>query len=107
MSPYRDLTPWRPQLFSGLSSLRAAQIQVDEWYENCASELDPEASDDIVEFEFIGGGYASKSRSEMLLLVVNDATYHRGHITDAMLQIPAPTIDFRVDPREIPKVVEN
>jgi len=102
-------TTRRPELFCELSSLRAAQIQVDDWYENCASELDPEASDAIVEFEFIGGGYGSMSRSEILLHVVNHTTYHRGHITDAMLQIPAraPTTDFPVYLREISKGVAN
>ena len=95
-------TTRRPELFSELSSLRAAQIQVDEWYENCASELDAEGGDAIVEFEFIGGGHGSMSRSEIVLHVVNHGTYHRGHITDAMLQIPAqaPTTDFPVYLRE-------
>ena len=92
----------RPEIFSDLSSLRVAQTDIDEWYVAYAAELEPEAIDAVVEFEFIGGGRGAMTRSEILLHVVNHATYHRGHITDAMLQIPAPapTTDFPVFVRE-------
>lgn len=92
----------RPEILSEFSSLRAAQAHVDEWYVAYAAELNTEAMDASVDFEFIGGGRGVMTRSEILLHVVNHATYHRGHITDAMLQIPAlpPTTDFPVFLRE-------
>jgi uncharacterized damage-inducible protein DinB len=88
----------RPEIFSEFERLRAAHRDVDAWYIGYATELQPEDMDAVVEFEFIGGGEGAMTRSEIVLHIVNHATYHRGHITDAMLSIPArpPTTDFPV-----------
>jgi uncharacterized damage-inducible protein DinB len=93
----------RLSLFSELSDLHAAQTAIDKWYVDYAAELQPEAADTIIDFEFIGGGQGAMTRSEILLHVVNHATYHRGHATDAMLQIPArpPVTDLPVFLREL------
>ena len=93
----------RPNLFSELSSLHVAQTAIDQWYVAYAAELKVEAVDTVIDFEFIGGDRGVMTRSEILLHVVNHATYHRGHATDAMLQIPArpPVTDFPVFLREL------
>ena len=92
----------RPKLFDTLSELGAAQVAIDRWYIDYAAQLEPESANTVVEFEFIGGGHGAMTRCEILIHVVNHATYHRGHITDAMLQIPArpPVTDFPVFIRE-------
>lgn len=91
-------TTRRPEVFSEFSKLRSAQKEIDEWYVAYAAKLAPEAMDAVVDFEFIDGGEGAMTRSEIVLHIVNHATYHRGHITDAMLHIPArpPTTDFPV-----------
>jgi uncharacterized damage-inducible protein DinB len=93
----------RPNLFSELSSLHVAQSAIDQWYVAYAAELKVEAVDTVIDFDFIGGDRGAMTRSEILLHVVNHATYHRGHATDAMLQIPArpPVTDFPVFLREL------
>jgi len=40
-----------------------------------------------VHFTFIGGGDGVLSREDILLHVVNHATYHRGHITAMLNQM--------------------
>ncbi len=93
----------RPNLFSELSSLHVAQTAIDQWYVAYAAELKMEAVDTVIDFEFIGGDRGAMTRSEILLHVVNHATYHRGHATGAMLQIPVrpPATDFPVFLREL------
>ncbi len=94
----------RPEIFGEFSSLRVAQEEIDRWYVAYAAELESEAINAVIDFEFIGGGQGSMTRSEILLHVVNHTTYHRGHITVAMLQIPAPLpppTDFPVFLREL------
>ncbi len=88
----------RPILFNELPDLRSAQTTIDRWYIGYATELEPEQEETVIDFEFIDGGQGSISRGEVLLHVVNHATYHRGHVTDAMLQIPIrpPVTDFPV-----------
>ena len=78
----------RPTLFSELPDLHSAQTAIDQWYIGYATELEPDQESAEIDFEFIDGGHGTISRSEVVLHVVNHATYHRGHITDAMLEIP-------------------
>lgn len=92
----------RPELFSEFSSLREAQRELDGWYVDYASAMGLESAGIILDFEFIGGGEGSMSRSEVLLHVVTHTNYHRGHVTDMMCQIPAqpPVTDLPVFLRE-------
>lgn len=46
--------------------------------------MTPDACNDMVNFTFIGGGDGTLRRHDIVLHVVNHATYHRGHVT-AML----------------------
>lgn len=56
------------------------------------------------DFEFIGGGRGAMSRRDILLHVVNHATYHRGHVTAMLYQlgIAPPSTDLPVFLRERP-----
>ena len=84
------------------AQLMSAQRAMDEWFVRYADGVADSAVEEIVEFEFIGGGRGALSRREILIHVVNHGTYHRGHIADMLYQIPVhpPTTDFPVWVRE-------
>lgn len=71
---------------------------MDTWYVNYADSLSHDRLDEMVEFEFIGGGLGAMSREDILLHVVNHTTYHRGHIADMLyhLNVFPPTTDLPV-----------
>ena len=93
----------RPELFSNVTELGQAQREIDDWYIEYASSLDPVAGKSVVDFEFIDGGEGSMTRNEILLHVVTHSNYHRGHVTDMMCQIPIgpPVTDMPVFIREL------
>lgn len=68
-----------PEHCPGIDELAASQRGIDDWYVRYADSLTESELDSIVGFEFIGGGGGRMSRREILLHVVNHATYHRGH----------------------------
>ena len=43
-----------------------------------------DALDDVVTFTYVGGGDGAMTRAEILLHLVNHATYHRGFISDLL-----------------------
>jgi uncharacterized damage-inducible protein DinB len=68
--------------------LSAAVQRMDDWYVDFADSLDDRALDDVITFEFVGGGEGAMTRGDILLHVVNHATYHRGLVSDMLYQIP-------------------
>lgn len=92
------LTTRNPENCPGMGHLAAAQREIDKWYVDYANSLSGPELSEIVEFEFIGGGRGSMSRSDILLHVVNHTTYHRGHAADILyhLDIFPPTTDLPV-----------
>ena len=87
-----------PETSPPFGELRDAQRDIDAWYIHYAQNLHESAREEVVNFTFIGGGSGSMIRSDILLHVVNHATYHRGHIAGMIYQIPAhpPTTDLPV-----------
>jgi len=85
------------------TAIRERQRELDHWYRNLASRLDDAALEDVVTFEFVGGGQGAITRAEILMHVVNHATYHRGLVSDMMCQIPAdmPANDLPVFLRDV------
>jgi uncharacterized damage-inducible protein DinB len=81
-----------------LQDLVASQRQIDTWYVDYADSLSHDQLDEVVEFEFIGGGNGTMSRGDILLHVVNHTTYHRGHVADMLyhLNVFPPTTDLPV-----------
>lgn len=67
-------------------ALRAAQENIDAWYVACANALQPDVADEVINFIFIGGGESSMSRADILLHVVNHASYHRGQVVAVLYQ---------------------
>ena len=54
--------------------------------------------EDLLRFRFISGDRGAMTRGEILLHVVNHATYHRGWIAEMFFHLPArnPTTDLPV-----------
>lgn len=73
-------TPEHPSL----AVLAEQQLALDAWYVDYADQLAPQAEDEILEFRFVDGQQGRMSRAEMLLHVVNHATYHRGFVSDTL-----------------------
>jgi uncharacterized damage-inducible protein DinB len=86
-----------PEDCPALDALAARQAELDRWYVDYAEALS-DTADETVAFEFIGGGRGALSRREILLHVVNHATYHRGHVADMLYRfgVAPPTTDLPV-----------
>jgi len=81
-----------------LSDLWAAQQVVNQWYIDWSDRQSKDTLDEVVNFTFVGGEKAAMSRADILLHVVNHATYHRGWVAEMFFQVPAknPTTDLPV-----------
>lgn len=92
------LTTRNPDSPPPLEDLARSQRSIDEWYVSYADSITNEELAQIVEFEFIGGGFGRMSRRDILLHVVNHTTYHRGHAADILyhLGVCPPTTDLPV-----------
>jgi uncharacterized damage-inducible protein DinB len=86
-----------------LAELRRLQQEVDAWYVSWSAQISASGLDEVLEFDFIGGGRGAMTRLEMLQHVVNHTTYHRGFVADLFYQVPArpPTTDLTVYLRDV------
>jgi uncharacterized damage-inducible protein DinB len=91
-------TSRNPEDCPDFATLRASQTQIDDWYVRFAETLDPATLDETIHFTFIGGGEGAMRRGDIVLHVVNHATYHRGHVAMMMygLSVGVPTTDLPV-----------
>jgi uncharacterized damage-inducible protein DinB len=91
-------TSRNPEDCPAFAPLRGAQQHIDDWYVRYAQTLSERDAEAVVRFRFIGGGPGEMSRGDILLHVVNHATYHRGHVAAMMygLSLPPPTTDLPV-----------
>lgn len=91
-----------PEYCPEMEALPAGQRDMDRWYVAYANSIADQELDEVVTFEFIGGGQGSMSRGDILLHVVNHTTYHRGHVADMLysLGVSPPTTDLPVFLRE-------
>jgi uncharacterized damage-inducible protein DinB len=89
-------TTRNPEDCPQLPRLRDAQAGMDAWFVHYADSLSRE--DEIVHFQFIGGGAGSMTRRDILLHVANHGTYHRGNVASMMYQasVAPPTTDLPV-----------
>ncbi len=92
------LTTRDPAGCPAFDELEGLQRAMGCWYVDYADALAASAADDAVHFAFIGGGDGAMTRREILLHVVNHATYHRGHVADMLyrLGVRPPTTDLPV-----------
>lgn len=87
-----------PKHCPAMDELAAAQREIDDWYVAYAGSISDHELDEIVEFDFIGGGRGAMCRRDILLHVVNHTTYHRGHAADILYHLKRvpPTTDLPV-----------
>ena len=87
------------------NELGHSQEEVDAWYVSWAGSIAEPKLDEVVEFEFVGGGEGAMTRGQMLLHVVNHTSYHRGFVADMFCQVPArpPVTDLTVYLRDVEK----
>lgn len=87
-----------------LADLRRDQEEVDDWYIAWADKLTPQAIDEKVRFEYIGGGAGLLSRGEILMHLVNHHSYHRGFVAEMFYSAKhsPPTTDLTVFLRDVP-----
>ena len=96
------LTSRNPEHCPEMERLARLQRDIDQWYVAYADATPEQALEEIVAFEFIGGGHGAMSRRDILLHVVNHTTYHRGHAADMLyhLGVFPPTTDLPVFPKQ-------
>ena len=85
-------------LHEELPELWRAQQTIDRWYIDWSDGQSAQSLDETVHFRFIGGERGAMTRGDILLHVVNHATYHRGWVAEMFFQVPArnPTTDLPV-----------
>ena len=85
-------------LYPDLADLWRAQQTINAWYIDWAEVQSDASFDEIVPFNFISGEVGAMTRGEILMHVVNHATYHRGWVAEMFFSIPAknPTTDLPV-----------
>lgn len=86
-----------------LADLRRDMEDMDRWYVEQVSTWSPGERAETIEFEFVGGGAGCMSREEIVLHLVNHATYHRGFVGDMLKQVPYywPANDLTVFLRDV------
>ena len=72
-----------------LADLWQAQKRINQWYIDWSERQNEQTLAEIVPFTFIGGEKSAMTRGDMLLHVVNHATYHRGWVAEMFFQVPA------------------
>ncbi|MBR0559077.1 DinB family protein [Neokomagataea anthophila] len=72
--------------------------RMNDWYLAHVGSWRDDDLDVLVHFEFLNGRPAAMTREDIVLHIVNHATYHRGFVGDMLKQIPHdwPSNDFTV-----------
>ncbi len=83
--------------------IQALQSQMDQWYLDYAGQLKQETLDQLVSFQYVGGGDGAMTVYDILQHLVNHGTYHHGFVSDMMYQIPVipPANDYTVFIRDV------
>jgi uncharacterized damage-inducible protein DinB len=81
-----------------IATLTAAQKKANEWLAEWADAQTDSSLRSPVSFKLVSGEAGTLRRGEILLHIVNHATYHRGFVSDLFYQIPVkpPTTDWNV-----------
>ena len=68
--------------------VRSRLEAMDQYYVELADCLSVEELNETIRFEYVGGGDGAMTRQEIMLHLVNHATYHRGFISVMLYQVP-------------------
>lgn len=82
----------------GLEALTAAQRGVNDWLVAWSEAQSAASLREVVAFRLVSGEQGTMTRGEILLHIVNHASYHRGWVSDLFFQVPAkpPDTDWNV-----------
>jgi uncharacterized damage-inducible protein DinB len=85
-------------LHEGLLELQRAQRSINQWYVDWSDRQTAQSLAETVRFRFVDGERGAMTRGDILLHVVNHATYHRGWIAEMFFEVPVrnPTTDLPV-----------
>ncbi len=67
-----------------VAELHNRQEEMDRWWIDHINAAQPEALEKTVEFTFVGGGAGSMRVDEIVVHLVNHATYHRGLVSSML-----------------------
>ncbi|MBD9538909.1 DinB family protein [Ensifer sp. ENS04] len=86
-----------------VSDLWDAVREMDRWYVDQVHSWSPEDVSETIRFEFVGGGAGAMTRQDIILHLVNHATYHRGFVGDMLYQagVTPPANDLTVYTRDV------
>lgn len=86
-----------------IPQLQEAIENMDRWLIEIADQLAPTDLSRMICYQAVGGGKNSMSIEEIMLHLINHATYHIGYVSDMMYQVPIepPTTDLTVFLRDI------
>ncbi len=76
-------------LHADLDDLRKAQQAVNQWYIDWSERQTQASLDEVIPFTFISGEKARMTRGEMLMHVVNHASFHRGWVAEMFFEVTA------------------
>jgi uncharacterized damage-inducible protein DinB len=96
-------------LHAELGALWEAQQAIDRWYVEWSAAQSAASMREIVRFAFVSGEPGAMTGAQILLHVVNHATYHRGWVADLFFQVPTrnPVTDLPVYLGEIARQAER
>lgn len=81
-----------------LAELWASQQEFDAWFIRWSDTLSAERLEEVIDFNFVGGGAGAMTPNEIILHLIAHTSYHRGFAADMFFQVPtrAPTTDLPV-----------
>jgi len=81
-----------------LEALTGAQRRANDWLLAFSEAQSAASLSEAISFRMVSGEQGRMTRGEILLHIVNHATYHRGWVSDLFFQVPAkpPTTDWNV-----------
>jgi len=81
-----------------VDELRDLVRAMNQWWMDLADKTTETDMQERVNFRFVNGDPGAMTRHEIILHVVQHATYHRGYVDDMMYQIPVtpPATDLTV-----------
>jgi len=81
-----------------IDELHRRASMMNKWWIDFADGLTDDGRSDPIAFEFVDGSPGLMTRLEIILHVVQHATYHRGYLDDMLYQVPVtpPATDLTV-----------
>lgn len=81
-----------------MDALRRRAEDMNAWWIDCADRLTDGALAEPIDFTYVNGDPGRMTRLEIVLHVVQHASYHRGYVDDMMYQVPVtpPATDLTV-----------